>query len=373
MRVLALARPLPPLHALRALGPRDGGPDARPLREWVKGLRADPRSIDMDGIPVRYVTFVSPPRPLSYGDWGRWSAPPLRRALDALRSEWRFDLVHAHNAVPAGDAALRWIGLRGVEVPLVVSVHGTDLSFAARSTRGRAAVSRTLRGAGAVIANSEITGAAIAELSGDLDSLRVVHPGADVTERASRPPHAEPTLVTVAHLEPHKGQEDVIRALATLRSRHPTLRYVLVGKGPSRAALESLARQLGVSDRIVFRGALSHDEALAELSRCHVHVMPSSREPFGVAHIEAMAAGIPTIGGAGTGTEDIARAGEGVLLVRPGDVAELARTIDALISDEGQRERLGQSARRTVEERFSWARCGAETVSAYSEALGRAA
>jgi teichuronic acid biosynthesis glycosyltransferase TuaC len=367
--VLTLARPLPPLHALRALGPRNGGPDAGPLREWVKGVRADPRSIDMDGIPVRYVTFVSPPRPLSYGDWGRWSAPPLGRALDALRSEWPFDLVHAHNAVPAGDAALRWIASRAVEVPLVVSVHGTDLSFAAHSKHGRAAVSRTLRGAGAVIANSEVTGAGIVELTGDLASLRAVHPGADVSQRAG-PPHAEPTLVTVAHLEPHKGQEDVIRALAALRSRHPTLRYVLVGKGPNRAALEALARQLGVSDRIFFRGALSHGEALAELSRCQVHVMPSSREPFGVAHIEAMAAGIPTIGGAGTGTEDIARAGDGALLVRPGDVAELARTIDALISDEGRRERLGQAARRTVEERFSWARCGVETVSAYSEAFG---
>jgi teichuronic acid biosynthesis glycosyltransferase TuaC len=371
VRVLALERPLPPLNVLRALGPGGGGPDAAPLREWVAGVRAQPAAATLDGIPVRYVRFVSPPRPFSYGSWGRWAAPALGRALDELCRSWAVDLVHAHYAVPAGDAALRWIVRREAGLPLVVSVHGGDLSFAVRRRPGREAVARTLRSARAVLANSTQTGRAVEELIGPHEGLRIVHPGGDVTPGASEP-YADPTIVTLAHLEPHKSQADVIRALAALRGRHPAVRYVLVGKGPDRPALEALARSLGVSDRVVFKGALPHSEALAELARCHVHAMPSRHDAFGVAHLEAMAAGVPTIAGAGTGAEDIARAGEGILLVRPGDVSALVRAIDRLLSDPGERRRLGEAGRRTVAEHFSWQRCGQATAAAYREAMGTA-
>jgi teichuronic acid biosynthesis glycosyltransferase TuaC len=371
VRVLALERPLPPLSALRALGPGAGGPDTAPFREWIAGVRAQPAAATLDGIPVRYVRFLSPPRPLSYGTWGRWAAPALGRALDELSRSWAVDLVHAHYAVPAGDAALRWIESRGAGLPLVVSVHGGDLSFAVRRAPGRAAVERTLRRARAVLANSTQTGEAVEQLIGPHEGLRVVHPGADASAPASEP-YADPTLVTLAHLEPHKSQADVIRALAALRGHHPGLRYVLVGKGPDRQALEALARSLGVGDRVVFRGALAHEEALAELARCHVHAMPSRRDAFGVAHLEAMAAGVPTIAGAGTGAEDIARVGEGILLVRPGDVSALVRALDRLLSEPRERRRLGEAGQHTVAERFSWRRCGLETAAAYREATGAA-
>ena len=70
VQVLALERPLPPLNTLR------GGRVA--LREWARGARAVPRTTELDGIPVRYVRFVAPPRPLAYETWGRWAAPACR-------------------------------------------------------------------------------------------------------------------------------------------------------------------------------------------------------------------------------------------------------------------------------------------------------
>jgi teichuronic acid biosynthesis glycosyltransferase TuaC len=124
-----------------------------------------------------------------------------------------------------------------------------------------------------------------------------------------------------------------------------------------------------VADRVHFTGSLTHEDALAELARCHLHAMPSRHDGFGVAHIEAMAAGVPTIGATGTGAEDIARAGEGIVLVRAGDVSELTRAIDRLIGDEEERRRLGQAARRTVVEHFSWERCGRETLDVYQDVV----
>jgi teichuronic acid biosynthesis glycosyltransferase TuaC len=362
VRALALERPLP---SLRDLGDLRAGA----LRDWVGRLRHPPRDTTLDGVPVRYVRFVSPPRPLSYASWGRWAASPVRRALGRLHSEWPFDLVHAHYAVPAGDAALRWI--RDRPLPLVVSVHGGDLSYtAARSARGRQVVTRVLRAAAAVIANSEVTRGGIEEIAGQLPSLSVVHPAADVPETLpERDP--DPTLVTVAHLEPHKNQAAVIRALAALRPRHPALRYILIGKGPDRDSLERLAVRLGVAERVSFLGPMEHGPALERMARCWVHVMPSVHDAFGVAHVEAMAAGLPAIGGAGTGAEDIAAAGEGMVLGPAGDETALARAIDGLIGDPDERDRLGGAARRTVAEQFTWERNGELTAAVYREALER--
>jgi glycosyltransferase involved in cell wall biosynthesis len=371
VRTLVLDRPVPPLQAVRALAPVGGGLDARPLREWWRAARSRPAELAMDGIPVRYVRFLAPPRPVSYGSWGRWAARPLGRALDRLWGESALDLVHAHYAVPAGDAALRWMAAGGRRLPLVVSVHGGDLTYAApRSDAGWRAVAVTLRRADAVIVNSTLTRRGVEDLIGPRERLVVIHPGADPLPPAERA--HEPTLVTVANLEPHKSQEDVIRALAVLRAHHPRLRYVLVGKGPQRAHLEEVARSLGVADRLRFTGALPQEQARAEVARGHVHVMPSRHDGFGAAHVEAMAAGVPTIAGAGTGSEDIARAGEGALLVRAGDVGGLVEVLDRLLADPAERERLGEAARRTAQAHFSWERNGRETLALYRQLAGPA-
>jgi teichuronic acid biosynthesis glycosyltransferase TuaC len=357
VRVLALHRPVPPLGVLR------GGPAA--VRAWMRGARAVPRETVLDGIPVRYVRFVSPPRPLAYETWGRWAAPSLRRALDELRHEWRFDLVHAHYAVPAGDAVVRWMDRRG-RLPLVVSVHGGDLSFRARRPGAWAqAVGSALRAADAVIANSDVTRRGIAEVAGRLSRVETIHLGADVLPAV--PKRVHPALVTVGHLIPRKNQAVVIRALAALRERHPELRYVVIGDGPERQSLADLAERLGVADRVEFLGALPHERAMREMARCHVHVLASRDEPFGVAHIEAMGAGLVAVAGAGTGAEDIAGAGEGIVLVAPGDDTVLAREIDRLAGDEAELRRLSEAARATVAAQFSWERNGERTAALYRD------
>jgi glycosyltransferase involved in cell wall biosynthesis len=176
--------------------------------------------------------------------------------------------------------------------------------------------------------------------------------------------------VSLGHLVARKRHADVLRALWLLRDRRPALRYVVIGDGPERASLEALAADLGLDGAVEFTGQLRHEDALGRLGEGHVFVLPSTDEAFGVAYVEAMAAGLPAIGALGEpGPEEISGAGDGMVLVPPGDPEQLADAIGDLLSDPRRRAALGRLARATVERAFSWPACGAATVAAYEEAL----
>jgi glycosyltransferase involved in cell wall biosynthesis len=343
VEVFVLHRPVP---SKAALASRDPQRLLAPLRQ--------PLRTALDGIDVTYVPFLAPPRPRTYASWGAWAAPSLALALRRRR----FDLVHAHYAAPAGDAVRR---LR-TEQPLVISVHGGDvLGMAERFRGGREAVSRALGAARLVLANS----AAIARRSEALGAreVRVVHLGTDVPEPAPADPG---TVVTVGNLIARKRHADVIRALWLLKDLR--LRYVIVGDGPERPALEDLARRLEVD--VEFRGALAPGQALAAARRAGVFVLPSLDEAFGVAYVEAMAGAVPAIGSRGEpGPEEIAACGGGMRLVPPGDPEALAAEIRPLVEDQDWRRELGAAARANVLASFTWAGCGRATVAAYEDAL----
>ena len=358
VRVLAMERPLPSAAALR------GGP-ARLARE-VRSFAAQPSREVRDGVTVDLVRFAAPPRERGYGSWHRWGRGPLGRALDVLNAEWPVDLVHAHYAVPWATAVRPWAMAH--RRPLVVSVHGGDLLapiLQAPATRTEAAT--TLRGAAAVMCNSRATLERAALLAGRSDQMRVVHLGADAPDPLP-PKHAQPTIATLAHVIPRKRHADVLRALADL----PGVHWVVIGDGPELPALRALAGELGVADRVSFRGQLDHERAIAEVARCHLMALPSEDEAFGVAYAEALACGVPAIGCAGEGgPEEIAALGEGMVLVPPGDQAELATTIRDLLADGDELHALSAAARRTADARLSWERCGAATLAIYEAALER--
>ena len=160
---------------------------------------------------------------------------------------------------------------------------------------------------------------------------------------------------------------EVVEALALLP---PEVRWVVVGDGPERPFLIERAAKLGVADRIEWKGQLPPDDALRELSRCHVMAMPSEDEAFGVAYAEALACGVPAIGCEGEGgPEEIAALGEGMILVPPREPAALAQAVRDLLADETGRRRLGEAARRTAAEHLSWEACGRDTVAAYEDVL----
>ena len=159
----------------------------------------------------------------------------------------------------------------------------------------------------------------------------------------------------------------MLRALWLLREDHPDLRWVVIGDGPERPALERMAGELDLANRVDFKGELPPAEVRQQAT---VFALPSVDEAFGVAYIEAMAAGVPAIGCRGeAGPEEIAASGGGIRLVAPGDPESLAAEIGRLLEDAAWRRELGDAARATVERAFTWEACGRATVAAYQEAL----
>jgi glycosyltransferase involved in cell wall biosynthesis len=187
---------------------------------------------------------------------------------------------------------------------------------------------------------------------------------ADLFRPASSPPD-EFVVGFVGRLVPEKGVDLLLRACATL-SRPWRLR--LVGAGQERAALERLARDLDVADRVAFLGDVPSIEIPEILRGLSVLVLPSRsrpnwREQFGRALVEAMACAVPVVGAS---SGEIPRViGDAGLTFPEGDWAVLADQLARLQDDAGGRSELGARARARVLSHFTHARIAEETVAAY--------
>jgi len=181
---------------------------------------------------------------------------------------------------------------------------------------------------------------------------------------------ARPTLLFVGRLVGYKGVEVLLRALPGLDAD-----TVIVGDGPRRAALESMAAELGVSDRVQFLGAVGDDELLAWYHACDALVLPSitRQEAFGMVQLEAMLCGRPVVStDLGTGVSWVNQHERTGLVVRPGDTGALHAALSRLTRDVELRRQLGVAARARVLELFTAERMCRSTVAIYREVAGAA-
>jgi glycosyltransferase involved in cell wall biosynthesis len=169
--------------------------------------------------------------------------------------------------------------------------------------------------------------------------------------------------LVVARMDPMKGQDRALRAFASVRHRCPELKLVLVGNGSFsgsaqglaltksarwRAALEALAGELGIADRVVFTGHVSQEELDAFYERSLFTVLPSIQEGFGLVAIESWLHGRAAIITDQAGVAELVRPGENALLYRPDDVAALGRYMARLASDPQRRAALARAGRRSA-------------------------
>jgi len=174
-------------------------------------------------------------------------------------------------------------------------------------------------------------------------------------------------ILYVSSLLPHKNHEMLLRAFRRLVDRSPTDHIlVLVGRGVEYSVrghaerLFSMARELGLGDRVVFTGAASQDELAVFYQSADVMVFPSRIESFGLPVLEAMAAGTPVISSSAHALSEVA--GDAALLVDPNSEEALTEAMARVLASPDLRRDLAARGRRRATA-FSWSRCVATTVS----------
>ena len=157
-----------------------------------------------------------------------------------------------------------------------------------------------------------------------------------------------PHILCVGRLVKLKGQALLLEAFAELCRRGLEGRLTLVGQGPSRAELERLACSLDISERVVFAGAVGHDDLSSIYRSADVFCLPSMAEGLPVVLIEAMALEIPVVTTRIMGIPELVEDGRTGLLVAPGRTDALVGALERLLRDEPLRQRLGREGRRKV-------------------------
>jgi glycosyltransferase involved in cell wall biosynthesis len=233
-----------------------------------------------------------------------------------------------------------------------------------------------LRSAACVIAVSRAVADSL-RLSGVIDASRitVIHNGIEIErfgQPAARSSDSPVVVGTVGHLAPIKGHDVFVRAAALISARRPGVHFVIIGEDKSpqlsyRRHLESLLAELGLSGSVTMPGW--RNDVAAALSSLTLFVSAARSEPFGLAIVEAMAAGLPIVAAASEGALEIIDDGVNGKLVPVDDPEALADAIDDLLNDPLERERLGRNAQLTAHQRFSVSRMASDTEQVYREVL----
>jgi glycosyltransferase involved in cell wall biosynthesis len=297
--------------------------------------------------------------------------PPAALALGLqLVSRRRFDVVHAHFAVPTGPASVPLASL--ARAPHVVSLHGGDIYDPSkrlsphRIPSVRRVVTWVLRRSAAVVAQSRNTRANAYRYTGYRGPIEVIPLGIrkPTVRSATRVELGLPEgflAVTVGRLVTRKGVHHVLDALA--RPGCESVRLVVVGEGPQLEALRALAEHAGLGPRVVFTGWVDEVRKWQILTCADAYVSSTMHEGFGLVYLEAMAAGLPVITSDHGGQVDFLRDGENGYLVPPSDGSAIGEAIGRLVADPGIGRRIRATNLRDAE------RHGSERCARSYEAL----
>jgi len=307
------------------------------------------KALAQEGNKVHFITYSQPTRldflnenlfyhEVEFHSYPLFEYPPYELALaskmvSVAKSE-KLDLLHVHYAIPHASAAFmakQILKTDGIIIPVVTTLHGTDITlvgkdpsyapvvtFSINQSDGVTAVSHDLRRE--TFQSFKITNE-IEVIPNFIDLEKFKKQKKDHFKKAICP-NGESLIVHTSNFRKVKRVNDVVKIFANIHNEIPS-KLLMIGDGPERAKAETLCRELGIADAVRFLGKL---EAVEEvLSVADLFLMPSEKESFGLAALEAMACEVPIISSNTGGLPELNVQGITGFLSPVGDIEDMTR------------------------------------------------
>lgn len=319
--------------------------------ELGKGLAAK-------GHKIHFITYNQPPRldflneniffhEVRFEHYPLFEYPPYETALaskmvDVVKYE-KLDLLHVHYAIPHASAAYmarQILEAQGIRIPVITTLHGTDITLVGKDPGFEPVVSFSINQSDGVTAVSADLARETLETFHISRHIEVIPNFIDLSRfkkqarehfRLAICPAGEKLLVHTSNFRKVKRIGDVLQMFALLRKNVPS-KLLLVGDGPERQKMEMLSRELQLEQDVRFLGKLDAVEEL--LSVCDLFVMPSEKESFGLAALEAMACEVPVIASNAGGLPELIIQGQNGFMSPVGDVKDMARNAAVILQSE---------------------------------------
>lgn len=281
----------------------------------------------------------------------------LSSAMVEMVIQEDLDLLHVHYAIPHAYAAYmarKILQDRGRDLPVVTTLHGTDITLVGKHPAYRPAVCFSIDHSTVVTAVSESLKADTLEHFNSQKDIRVVPNFIQIADHHRKAPSARSRLVKdgeymichVSNFRKVKRVKDVIKVFAKVANELP-VQLVMVGDGPERVKCEALAAKLGVANRVNFLGKSTAVTSI--LNQAHVFLLPSETESFGLAALEAMASHVPVVASRAGGLPEVIKNGVTGYLEEVGDIKAMAQRVKDILKDEATHAQFASAARAHAE------------------------
>lgn len=313
--------------------------------------------LSKNGHQVHFITYSQPHRldffnenifyhEVVISSYPLFEYPPYELALaskmvDVVKHE-KLDLLHVHYAIPHASAAYmakQILKSQGISIPVITTLHGTDITLVGKDASYEPVVTFSINQSDGVTAVSEdlkqdtynhfdITNE-IEVIPNFVDISRFRKQGKEHFKKAICP-NGEKLIVHASNFRAVKRIEDVIMVFDQVRKQIPS-KLLLVGDGPERMKLEQLCRELDTCADIRFLGKMEAVEEILSVS--DVFIMPSEKESFGLAALEAMACEVPVISTNTGGLPELNVHGVTGFMSNVGDVPDMVKNMITLLDD----------------------------------------
>lgn len=271
----------------------------------------------------------------------------------------KLDILHVHYAIPhayAGYMAKQMLEEEGIEIPMVTTLHGTDITLVGNHPFYKPAVTFSINNSDVVTSVSQSLKDDTLRLFDIKKQINVVPNFIDVShfdnaytecQRHLMALPEERIITHVSNLREVKRIQDIIYIFEAVQKQIPS-KLLMVGEGPEKEPAEMLAEKLGLQDKIIFLG--NSNEVDKILCFSDLFLLPSEKESFGLAALEAMAAGVPVISSNSGGLPEVNIHGDSGYLSNVGDIQDMATNAIAILKNEDTlqqfKNRAKQSAKR---------------------------